>query len=58
MATRKVYVKLESTLVIEMEEGIELQEVINEMDYSFTSQTNDANIIDLQIENYEITDSK
>ena len=55
---RKVYVDVKVRLIIEMEEGIEVAEVIQEMDYDFTSQIDNAVIIDIEIEDYEVTDSK
>jgi hypothetical protein len=41
-----------------MGEGIEVGEVINEMEYSFVSTTDNSDIIDMSIENYEVIDSK
>ncbi len=55
---RKVVVTVTTRLVINMEEGIELQEVINEMDYDFISQTVGASIVDTEIQDYDIQDSK
>ena len=55
---RKVYVTLNVQLIIEVEEGIEINEVINEMEYDFTSKTEDAVIVDSSIEGDEVTDSK
>lgn len=56
--SRKVYVEVTSRLIVEMDEGIEVSNVIDEMDYDFNSQTEGADIVDTTIESYEITDSK
>ena len=56
--TRKVYVKLTAGLILDMEEGIDVSDVIDEMDYTFVSKTDNADIIDTQIRGYEIEDSK
>ena len=55
---RKVYVNLKVRLIVEMEEGIGLADVITELDYKFTSTTDGATIADTEIEDYEATDSK
>lgn len=56
--SRKVYVEVTTRLIINMDEGIEVQEVISEMDYNFTSQTDGADIIDTEIRDHEVKDSK
>jgi hypothetical protein len=55
---RKVFVEVKVKLVLDMEEGIEVQEVIDEMEYSFTSNTGGADISDTEILDHEVTDSK
>jgi hypothetical protein len=55
---RKVYVTVKTKLIIEVEEGIEIDQVISDMDYSFISNTDDADIIDTEILEHEVTDSK
>jgi len=55
---RKVYVDVKVRLIINMDEGIEVNTVLENMDYSFTSMTDDANIEDTEIEEWEVTDSK
>ena len=56
--SRKVYVTVQVKLIIEMEEGIEVAEVLDEMNYSFISQTGGADIVDTVIVDHEVTDSK
>ena len=55
---RKVYVNLQVRMILNMNEGVEVGEVIDEMDYNFKSQTTGADIIDTEIEGHEVTDSK
>ncbi len=56
--SRKVYVEVTTRLIIDMEEGIEVSEIIGEMDYHFLSNTDNAEIVDSEIRDYEVKDSK
>ena len=58
MATRKVYVEVKTRLIINADEGVDISEVIQEMNYDFTSQTNGVDIEDTEILDFEVTDSK
>ena len=51
---RKVSVEVSTLLVINIEEGVELCEVIKEMDYSFTERTPGSEIIDNEIVDYKV----
>jgi len=55
---RKVYVNVTTRLIIEVEEGTEICDVIAAMDYNFTSQTDNATIVDTEITDHEVTNSK
>jgi len=55
---RKVYVEVKVRLIVNAEEGVEIGEVINECDYEFKSQTTGADIVDTEIEDYKVLDSK
>ncbi len=55
---RKVYVEVKVRLIINQDDGVETSEVIDEMDYNFDSQTDGANIVDTEVLDYEVTDSK
>ena len=55
---RKVTVKLEMHLVIRVNEGVEISEVVNELDYDIRDTTTAADILDTEITSYEIVDSK
>jgi hypothetical protein len=55
---RKVYVNVTTRLILNMDEGIELDDVISDMDYSFESTNTGADVVDSEITNYEVTDSK
>jgi len=55
---KKVYVEVTTRLIISMDEDVEVSEVISEMDYNFDSQTDGADIVDTEIRDFEVTDSK
>lgn len=55
---RKVTVEVKVKLIINLDEGIEVSEVINELDYDFTSNTDGVAIEDTEILDHEVTDSK
>ena len=55
---RKVTVKLEMKIVMSVDEGIEISEVIQELDYQMVDTTTAADILDTEIVNYEVVDSK
>ena len=55
---RKVYVEVTSRLIIDMDDGTEVTEVLENMDYNFTSQTDSADIVDTEIRDWEVQDSK
>jgi ribosomal protein L12E/L44/L45/RPP1/RPP2 len=55
---RKVNVKVTVDLLIRADEGVSIDEVINEMEYNFTSNTEGADIEDTTIEDSEVTDSR
>ena len=55
---RKVTVELTVKLVINIDEGTELSDVIDELEYDFTSTVDSANVIDSEIEGFDIRDSK
>jgi hypothetical protein len=55
---RKVYVEVKTRLIIQAEENQNINEVLENMDYSFTSTHESAEIIDTEITYWQITDSK
>ena len=58
MSSRKVYVTVTTRLIMRVEEGVEIDDVISDMDYDFTSNTEGANIESTEIDDYDISDSK
>ena len=56
--SRKVHVELKVKLIFNVNEGMEISEVIDEMSYGFTDNTGAADIEDMEILDYEVTDSK
>lgn len=55
---RTVTVKVEVSLTIKVDDEVEVSEIINEMDHSFTDTTTKATIEDSQIIDFEVTDSR
>ena len=58
MADRKVYVNVTARLIIRADEGVDIETVLGDMEYSFTSQTEGADIEETEIQDWDITDSK
>ena len=55
---RKVTVKLELRIVMSVDKGIEISEIVNELDYHVNDTTTTADILDTEITDYEVVDSK
>jgi hypothetical protein len=55
---RKVTIKLEMKVVMLVDEGVEISEVVNELDYQVNDTTTAADILDTEITDYEVIDSK
>jgi len=56
--SRKVYVNVTARIIMDMDEGVDVCDVISNMDHSFTSPTGACDFIDTEIIDYEITDCK
>lgn len=56
--SRYVTVHVTVKLCIRMDEGIEVSDVINEMDSTFIATNDGANIEDSEILEHEVTDSR
>lgn len=55
---RKVRVQLMLNVDIVADEGIEIQQVINELDYDLTDTTGKATVNDTEMVDYTIIDSR
>jgi hypothetical protein len=55
---RTVTVKVETTLTIKADEGVEISEIIDEMEYSFSDTTTKADIECAEITDFEVVDSR
>ena len=58
MADRKVYVEVTTRLIIRADQGQDIDEVLENMDYEFNSTHDTAEIEDTEITAWEIKDSK
>jgi len=55
---RKVTIKLEMRLVMAVDEGVEISDVVSELDCTANDRITTADILDTEITGYEIVDSK
>lgn len=55
---RKVTVELEMRVVMSVDEGVEISDVVNELDYQINDTTSTVDILDTEITDYEVIDSK
>jgi len=55
---RKVTIELKVKLLIHADESKEISDVINDMGYSFTYSEPGAEIVDSEVVDYNITDSR
>lgn len=55
---RKVFVKLYVDAILTMDDGVELSDYLNEAELTLDSQDDRVDVIDLQLVNHEVTDSK
>ena len=55
---RKVYVNLTTRLIFRVDEGQSIYEVLENMDYSFKSDSDNADILETEILDWEVVDSK
>jgi hypothetical protein len=55
---RRVYVEVTTRLILDMDEDLEVQEVISELDYHFNSGSDGCDVLDYEIRDHEVKDSK
>ena len=55
---RKVFIDVQVKLVISIDEGEEVGDFIDNMEYQFVDTTGAAEVLDSEITGYEIVDSK
>ena len=58
MASRKVYINLTVKVIATIDEGTEVQDFVNELDYNISDGTGNATVEDTEIIDHEVTDSK
>jgi len=58
MADRTVYVRLYVDAILKMDEGVEVSQFLEEADLRLHSEDDRVDVIDCQIMNHEVTDSK
>ena len=55
---RKVRIQLKMTVDMIVDEGVEISEIVSELDYDISDTTTKADIVDTEIIDYEVIDSK
>ena len=55
---RKVFLEVKIKVVLNMDEGVEVSKVMEEMDYCFISTLDEADVENTEILDWEIIDSK
>ena len=55
---RKVTLNLQMRVVMTVDEGVQIADIVNELDYHVSDTTTTANILDTEIIDYQIEDSK
>lgn len=55
---RTVAVKVEAKLTMKVDEGVEISQIIDEIEYDFSDTTTRATIEDAEITGYEVVDSR
>ena len=58
MSDRKVYVNVTVRLIMRVDEGVNVTNVLDEMTYAFDLNNSGATLEDSELKDYEITDSK
>ena len=56
--SRKVYIEVTTRIIVEMSDSQSVSEFMSDLDYTFTSNTEGAKIIDEELQDYKITDLK
>jgi hypothetical protein len=55
---RKTTIEVKARLIVPADDGVDMGEVMSEMDYNFKSQTDGADIEDMEIVDFDVVDSK
>ena len=55
---RKVYLEVKVKVILNLDDDTEVSKAMEEVDYNFTSNSNFFDVLDTEILDYEITDSK
>ena len=55
---RKVEVEIKIKLSLNINEGVEIQEIVNELQYNFCDTTGEAEVLDTELREFDLIDSK
>lgn len=57
MASRKVTVNITCKVILDVDEGLEIGDIINDMEYGFVPQEG-ASLVDEELVGFNVTDSR
>lgn len=55
---RTVVIEVKVRMVLKVDEGIQIQDVVNDFDYDFKDQTGHCDVEDMEITDHEVVDSR
>ena len=55
---RKVYITAKVKLIVDADDEVEMADVMGDLDVAIASQTEGAEVLEAQVDDYEVTDSK
>ena len=58
MGYRKSTVQVTFNIDISVNDGVDVDEILNEMDYDFKTNTNEADVLDSEMTNFELIDAR
>ena len=58
MGYRKITVQVTFNIDISVNDGVDVDEILNEMDYDFKTNTNEADVLDSEMTNFELIDAR
>lgn len=55
---RKVEIEIKIKLSLRVYDGVEIEEIVNELDYDFYDTTGDADVLNTELLEFNVIDSK
>ena len=58
MGYHKITVQVTFNIDISVNDGVDVDEILNEMDYDFKTNTNEADVLGSEMTNFELIDAR